>query len=137
MTYEETRKLLEQIKREKYYVQKAQEELAELICTYQNLTFSPSGVSIKSTKISKPVESALLKITEAQDKYSKEWQTVFELIDKVQDSLMQLPIEQRNILQDYYIRGKSVVFMASKYIYSERSVYNVIYKGIRSLSKII
>ena len=135
MTFNETKSLLEQIKRQRYYAQKQQEELGELITTYQCLTASFGRVG-SSNKISNPVLNTVIKIEKAQESYVKEWEAVIKKIEDIKLVLLNLPTEERHILDDYYIRGKSVNYIARQFNYDRRTIYRRIDRGIDLLSKV-
>ena len=136
MTFNETKQLLEELKRAKYYAHKQQEELGELITTYQCLTASFGRVG-SSNKISNPVLNAVIKIEKAQESYAKAWEEVFKQIDEVKSLLYQLPVDERNILEDFYLRGKSANYIARKCCYNRTHIYDIINRGVGKLSKIL
>lgn len=135
MTFNETKQLLEELKRAKYCAHKQQEELGELITTYQCLTASFGRVGSSNT-ISDPVLNTVVKIEKAQERYAKAWEDVFKQIEEIKLVLLNLPMEERNILEDYYIRGKSVNYIARRLNYDRRTIYRRIDKGISLFSKV-
>ena len=137
MTFNETKSLLEQIKRQRYYAQKKQEDLAELILMHQNLTYKPKTVSVQSSTINRPVENAVIKIEEAQEAYARAWDKLFKQIEGVKLLLYQLPNDERNIVEDFYLRGKSAIYIAVKYCYNRTHIYDIVNRGIKKLSKIL
>lgn len=133
MTFNEKKQLLEQIKRQKYYAQRKQDSLKELLLDYQCLTAKYSGLSSKTNTISNPVLRTVEKIEKAQEEYAKEYEKFFEQYENVKTALLFLPITERYILEDIYIRGKSVIYLTTKYSYSERAIYKIRDRGINNL----
>jgi len=136
MTFSETKKLLEQLKRAKYYAQKQQEELSELITSYQLLTCNFGRIG-SSKNISDPVARTVEKIEKAQIEYAKAWSEVFEQIEYVKALLYELPPDERVIIEDFYLRGKSYNYISRKINYSKTSVYRKIDDGIKKLTTIL
>lgn len=134
MTFEQMKERLEQIKRSKYYADKAQDELRELITAYQSLTFTPGKVSVQTSNISDPVSKTVIKLDEAQKAYARAWEQVFKEIEDIKRLMSELPADERNILEDYYIRGKSYNYIARRTNYSKTSVYRKLDDGIKKLS---
>lgn len=121
MTY--IRQKLQNIRRLGYYKKRAQEELAELITAYQLLTVNV-GVGGRTGKISDPVGNTVVKVYEARVKYAETWQAFYDEVEEVKEMIKELPDELRRIVEDYYISGKTIRYIANRMYYSRGSICN-------------
>lgn len=117
------REKLRNLRRLGYYKRRAQEELAELITAYQLLTVNV-GVGGRSGKISDPVGNTVVKVYEARENYAETWEEFNNEVEEVKEMVKAIPDELRRIVEDYYIRGKTIRYIANRMYYSTGSVWN-------------
>lgn len=137
MTYEQTKLLLEQLKRAKYYAKKQQEDLAELIISHQSLTCKYGKISVQTSNISDVVSKTVEAIETAQKEYAQAWDEVFKEIEHIKGLLQELPSDEKNILEDYYIRGKTVRYIGRNMNYDHSQIVRKKETAIKKLAEII
>ena len=128
------REKLRNLRRLGYYKRRAQEELAELITAYQLLTVNV-GVGGRSGKISDPVGNTVVKVYEARESYAETWQEFNDEVEEVKEMVKALPDELRRIVEDYYIRGKTIRYIANRMYYGRSTICRKLDSAINLLQK--
>lgn len=97
------------------------------------------GVPKSKHKISRPAEVAALNTPAFVSMRIRELETANEQLGKLKGAIMQeldkLPLVQKNILYDFYIKGMQWVQIAFAVNYSERQCRNICYRGLDNLAE--
>jgi DNA-directed RNA polymerase specialized sigma24 family protein len=146
MTYEKMKGKLEQIRRRKYYDQRMQEKVREMLLKFETLycpiglritQANPLGVRVQTSdarnSIDLEYEKFEAEIKAEREKCIIESKEFEESVEEVEIALRSLPMEEKAIIEDYYIRNISANRLAAQMHYDVRTIYRKIQRGIRML----
>ena len=138
MTFEETKKLLREMRFSKIRAKNLRRDLEEIQSDIAALTLQSSlGRSNvgHSTDVHSSVESACLRLEKKRERLAKEIDKIFEMEDMICDAIQTLTAVEQEIIIGTYMRQKTSIQLSRELHYTEQYIRELKVKAERKISK--
>lgn len=138
MTFEETKKLLREMRFAKIRAKNLRRDLEEMERDISALTLqSALGRSNDghSTDVHSSVESACLRLEKKRERLAQEIDKIFEIEDKIAEAVQKLPLVEQEVIIGSYMRQKSDIQLGRELFYNTDYIRHLKSKAIHHLSE--
>ena len=135
MTYDEVKKLLEDIKDKKRLALRIKQEINTLRENYDILLSPLGNVAVTHSIQSSSVERLVERVEDKRDEFETTLQEIYDLEDILAQAIKTLTPVQQNIITGYYMQDKTHDKLAEECNYCERSIKYIKRRAIEKLAR--